>query len=180
MMQSVCSTVSLWGSFRIFSKILVDIRSSRCTPGVVDTGGKWKKSSIRKIFIISFGHLLVVELAYRYILPFILSCQQSDIVPTVSHRCHLHRWQICHRCRWFRWQIATGVVVTGGKFAAVNIDTGGKFATSINKTSKTGGKICHCYRWYRQFCHRCHWYRSCALNCAYLLEFSKKFKTVLI
>ena len=42
-----------------------DIRSSRCTTGVVDTGGKWKKSSIRKIFIISFGHLWVVELAYR-------------------------------------------------------------------------------------------------------------------
>ncbi len=28
------------------------------TTDVVDTGGKWKKSSIRKIFIISFGHLL--------------------------------------------------------------------------------------------------------------------------
>ncbi len=34
------------GPFRIFSKIREDIRSSRCTNGVVDTGGKWKKSSI--------------------------------------------------------------------------------------------------------------------------------------
>jgi hypothetical protein len=40
------------------SKIRGDIRSSRCTAGVVDTGGKWKKSSIRKVFNISFGHLL--------------------------------------------------------------------------------------------------------------------------
>jgi hypothetical protein len=51
------------GPFQIFSKIDGDIRSSRCTTGVVDTGGKRKKTSIRKIFIISFGYLWVVELA---------------------------------------------------------------------------------------------------------------------
>jgi hypothetical protein len=51
------------GSFRIFSKIHGDIRSSRFATGVVETGGKWKKSSFRKIFMISFGHLWVVELA---------------------------------------------------------------------------------------------------------------------
>jgi hypothetical protein len=50
------------GPFRIFSKIHGDIHSSRCTTGVVDTGYKWKKSSIRKIFIITFGHLWIVEL----------------------------------------------------------------------------------------------------------------------
>jgi hypothetical protein len=38
-----------------------DIPSSRFATGVIDTGGKWKKSSIRKIFMISFGHLCVVE-----------------------------------------------------------------------------------------------------------------------
>ncbi len=38
--------------------------SSRCTTGVVN-GGKWEKFAIRKMFIISFGHLWVVELAYR-------------------------------------------------------------------------------------------------------------------
>jgi hypothetical protein len=40
------------------------MRSSRIATGVVDTGGKWEKSSIRKIFMISFAHLWVVELAY--------------------------------------------------------------------------------------------------------------------
>ncbi len=35
--------------FRIFSKIRGDIRGSRFATGVNDTGGKWKKSSIRKI-----------------------------------------------------------------------------------------------------------------------------------
>ncbi len=38
------------GPFRIFSKIRGNIRSSRLTTGFVDTGGKWKKSSIRKNF----------------------------------------------------------------------------------------------------------------------------------
>ncbi len=28
-------------------------------------GGKWKKYSIRNVFVLSFGHLWVVELAYR-------------------------------------------------------------------------------------------------------------------
>ncbi len=46
-----------------FLKKLGDIRSSRCTTSVIDTGGKWKTFSIRKVFIISFGHLWVVELA---------------------------------------------------------------------------------------------------------------------
>jgi hypothetical protein len=32
-------------AFQIFSKICGDIRGSRCTTGVVDTSGKWKKSS---------------------------------------------------------------------------------------------------------------------------------------
>ena len=50
--------------FRIFAKIRGDIRSSRFATGVNDTGGKWKKSSIRKILIILFGRLWVVELTY--------------------------------------------------------------------------------------------------------------------
>jgi hypothetical protein len=50
--------------FQIFSKIRGDIRSSRFATGVNDTGGKWKKSSIRKILIILFGHLWVVEETY--------------------------------------------------------------------------------------------------------------------
>jgi hypothetical protein len=45
------------GSFEIFSKVRGDIHSSRCTTGVVDIGGKWKKSSIRNVLHILFGHL---------------------------------------------------------------------------------------------------------------------------
>ncbi len=52
------------GPFRIFSKIRGDIRSSRFATGVNDTGGKWKKSSIRKILIVLFGYLWVVEETY--------------------------------------------------------------------------------------------------------------------
>jgi hypothetical protein len=47
--------------FRIFLKIRGDIRSSRFAIGVNDTGGKWKKSSIRKILVILFGQLWVAE-----------------------------------------------------------------------------------------------------------------------
>ncbi len=50
------------GPFQIFAKICGDIRSSRLTTGVVDNGGKCKKSSIRKILIILLGHLWIVEL----------------------------------------------------------------------------------------------------------------------
>ncbi len=65
--------------FRIFSKIRGDIRSSRFATGVNDTGGKWKKSSIRKFFMISFGQLWVEELAYGiFFFNLILSCLQFD------------------------------------------------------------------------------------------------------
>jgi hypothetical protein len=36
------------GPFQIFSKIRGDIRSSRCTIGVIDTGGKWKNLQSEK------------------------------------------------------------------------------------------------------------------------------------
>jgi hypothetical protein len=52
------------GPFQIFSKIRSHIRSSRCTTGVVDIGGKWKNSSNRKVLIILFEHLRVAELTY--------------------------------------------------------------------------------------------------------------------
>ncbi len=132
--------------FRIFSKIRGDIRGSRCTTGVNDTGGKWKKSSSRKILIILFGHLWVVELTYTYIFAFkfTIRCLQPDIVLIICHRCRWHRWQICCRCRWYRWQFATGVVDPCGKgelvakFAAGVVDTGGKFAAGV---VDTGGNL---------------------------------------
>jgi hypothetical protein len=77
------------GPHRIFLKIGGDIQSSRCTTGIVDTGGKSKKSSIIKVSIILFGHLWEVELTYRYIfaVKFTLRSQQPDIVPIICHRC---------------------------------------------------------------------------------------------
>ncbi len=72
-----------------FSKIRGYIRSSRCTTGVVDTGGKWKKSSVIKVLIILFRHLWEVKLTYWYIFAFkfTLRSQQPDIVPIICHRC---------------------------------------------------------------------------------------------
>jgi hypothetical protein len=60
------------------------------TTGVVDTVGKWKKSSIIKVLIILLGHLWEVELTYRYIfaIKFTSRSQQPDIVPIICHRCH--------------------------------------------------------------------------------------------
>ncbi len=76
----------------IFLKICVDICSSRCTIGVIDTGGK---SSTRKILIIFFQHLWVVELIFRYI-------------PLQVH------FKV--KLVWILFPIfATGVVDTGGK-----------------------------------------------------------------
>jgi hypothetical protein len=53
------------GPFQIFQKF-AEISAAQGAPPV-GTNGKWKKFAIRKIFVISFGHLWVVELAYRQI-----------------------------------------------------------------------------------------------------------------
>ncbi len=47
------------GQFQIFSKVAErgDIHSSRCTTGVVDAGGKWKK-----VFKLKYYNYWVVEL----------------------------------------------------------------------------------------------------------------------
>jgi hypothetical protein len=68
--------------FQICSKIRGNIRSSRCTTGIVE---KWEKSSILKVFIILFGHLWEVKLTYRYIFAFkfTLRSQQPDIAPII-------------------------------------------------------------------------------------------------
>ncbi len=95
----------------IFFENLRYFHSSRCTTGViVDTGDKWKKSSIIKVFIISFWHLWAVELAYRYIFSFkfTLSCQLSawySIVPIVCHRWQNCCWYCSHWlqiCHWYQ------------------------------------------------------------------------------
>jgi hypothetical protein len=79
-----------------------------------------KKSSS---FIISFGHLLVVELAKRK------NCfLQVHLIKVVSSL-------------MFSPFFATGVVDTSGKFSAGIVDTGGKFATGINDTCGIGVKF---------------------------------------
>ena len=106
------------GPFRTFSKIRGDIRSSSCTTGVVDTGGKWKKSSVIKVLFILFGHLWEVELPYRYIFAFkfTLRSQQPDIVPIICQRVSTTLAKLVAK-------FASGVVVTCGKFAAGVVDT---------------------------------------------------------
>ncbi len=95
--------IPLW-PFRIFLKIRGDISGSRCTTSVNDTSGKWKKSSSRKILIILFGHLWVVELTYIKIFTFkfTLRCLQPDIVPIICHRRCWHRRQLLRKGNW--WQ----------------------------------------------------------------------------
>jgi hypothetical protein len=58
-------------------------------------GGKWKKASIRKVFIISFGHLWLVALA--------------NLPPVSTSTAELVA------------KFAAGVVDTSGKFAAVSL-----------------------------------------------------------
>ncbi len=74
------------GPFQIFSKIRGDIRRSKFATGV--------KPSSRKILIILFGHLWVVELTYIEIFAFkfTLRCLQPDVVAIVCHRCQRSKW----------------------------------------------------------------------------------------
>jgi len=68
-------------TFRIFSKILVHIRRSRCTTGVIDTSGKCKN-------LIMFRHL------WLFVWLFDTGCNLP-----------LAQQQICCQKRWHRWQI---------------------------------------------------------------------------
>ncbi len=71
---------------------------SKCTTCVIDTGGKWKKSAIRKVLIILFWHLeWILELTCRQILSFkfTLRCQQSDNVPIICHWYQKHQRYRC-------------------------------------------------------------------------------------
>ncbi len=92
----------------VSSKDRGDIHSSRCTTGVVDTSRKKKKSAIRKVLIILFGHLCAVDLTCLYIFSFKFPsrCQQTNIVPRVNYNdTSATSGKICRPCRWYRWQI---------------------------------------------------------------------------
>ncbi len=70
------------GRFQIFLNIRGDIRKSRRTTGVSDTGGK-------------FAAGVVPVFAFKFTF-----CLQPDIVLIICHRCQQHRRQICRRYRW--------------------------------------------------------------------------------
>jgi hypothetical protein len=100
----------------------VGIRTSRCTIGVVETGGRWKKFSKRKVLNILFGHLWVVELTYSkdktfFFFKFILKVPKCEIF----HRSDFHDFHTI-KSLW-----GGG----GGRAASVK-DTGGKNATGVN------------------------------------------------
>ncbi len=135
--------------FQIFSKIRGDIRGSRYTTGVNDTGGKWKKSSSRKILIILFGHLQVylkVSAAWYcfHYLPPVSTTPVTNLPPVllipvaICHRCRWHRRQICRQYCWHRWQICHCCQQHKGNWWQ-NL------------------RRCHWYPW--QICRRCRWYR---------------------
>ena len=96
------------GSFQFYSKIRGDIRKSRCTTGVNDTGGK----------------LLPVSTTPAANLPPVSTTSAANF-PTSSGRCQWHRRQIYRRWQQRWWQIATGINDTGGKFCHGVNDTGG-------------------------------------------------------
>jgi hypothetical protein len=135
------------GRFQIFS-IRGYIRSSRCTTGVVDTGGKHLQSEKFLLFFLTplgsrVSILINAFLQVHFKLSAVWYC--SHCLPPVS---------------LISVAFATIVVYTCFKFVASIVDTGGKFATGINNTSRTGAKI---------FCG-CYWYRWCTLTCEYLCK----------
>ncbi len=149
-----------FGPFQIFSKIRGDIRRSRLTTGVVDTGGKWKKSSIKKILIILLGHLWIVEVTHIYIFAFKFTLRylQPDIIPIVCHRCQRHRWQnlppvslyrwqMCHRCRWYRWQFCRHHRCRWYRWSTLSFEYlrefSKKFETALMVYSGAWGKLIH-------------------------------------
>jgi hypothetical protein len=86
-----------------------------------------EKISIRKILIILFGHLWVVEETHIKIFAFKFNfrCQQPDIVPII--------------CLWSQQdQRQTGVVDTGGKST-----TQGELVANLLPVSLIPTAICH-------------------------------------
>jgi hypothetical protein len=111
------------GPFRIFSKIRGDIRSSRCTTGVVD---------VEKIFKLKIFNYFVWT---------------PDIVPIICHPCHRYQWQFATSVVDTGGKfllvsltpvanlppVSTTLAKLVEKFAAGVVDTGDKFATSVNR-----------------------------------------------
>ncbi len=99
------------GPFRIFSKIRGDFHSSRCTTGVVDIGGKWKKSYVWTLFGSTVESTYTVD---KFVPSSSLSGISSQILFPLCNCLHLkvnlkekvylyfsrYRW---HRCKTYNW-----------------------------------------------------------------------------
>ena len=86
-----------------------------------------KKSSIRKILIILFGHLWVVEETYT-VYKFLPSSSLSGVCSLILFK--LFATGVTTQGE-LGAKFAAGVVDTGGKFATGVVDTGGAFATGV-------------------------------------------------
>ncbi len=156
------------GSFRIFSKIRGDIRKSRCTTGVNDTGGKFANG------INNTGGKFATGI--------------NNTGGKFCHRfplCCWHRWQICHRCQRYRLQICRRCQRRREQYQAA--DTWKwtwmqKFLYMFPLLPKGDQTKLLKFFWLKIFsiCHRCRWHRWQTFSCEYLREFSKKFETVLM
>ncbi len=172
-----------------------DIRSSRFATGVNNTGGKWKKSSIRKILIIWFGYLWVLEetcinfclqvhfqvsaawYCFHYWPPvsmtLVVNLPPVSLIPVaIRHRRRWHRRQIFRRYRWHRWQICHRCQQHKGNWWQIPLIP----VANLPPVPLIPAAICH--RW--QICHRCRWHWWCTLTCEYLREFSEKFEMILM
>ncbi len=87
------------GSFWIFLKIRREIRKSRCTTAVNDTGGKIAAGIKDTGGKFATG---IIDTSGK----FCLCCWHRW---QICHRCQLYRWQICRSCQWCRWLVATGI-----------------------------------------------------------------------
>ncbi len=123
--------VSHLGHFNYFFLFTEIFRSSRCTPVSLTLVANGKKSSIRKVLTILYGHLWVVELTHKYIFFFIftLRFKQSDFVPIIWHR-YINNTSGTGG-KFNVVLLDTGVVDTSWKFAAIVVDSGGKFLVHL-------------------------------------------------
>jgi hypothetical protein len=98
------------------------------------TGGKWKKPSSRKVLIILFGHLWVLELTYVYI----HFCLQIHFKVSAAWYCCHYLPPVSTTLAKMVEKFATGVADIGGRFATGVVDTGSNFAAAV---VDTGGKF---------------------------------------
>ncbi len=108
--------------------------------GVNDTGGKWKKSSIRIFLIILFGPLWVEELTYIYIFAWSLI-----LFPLFAPRSKLSCIVVTRTVTWL-----TAVTVIGNRSKTVNIlakKSNNKFLDEMNLIHVNSVQMFRISRW---------------------------------